>query len=134
MMQSEPMSRRSSRETREATTPQPTASRRQSSSRRLQRSLLWLAYTLAVVSGCIAFCYYHRPLPSNLRQALFQGVTYERQVRENPRRFILHVVTIDLKAPGIGFLVTPGDLSKPRPLKARLTSQFAREFGVQVAV
>jgi hypothetical protein len=108
----------------------PTPAKRRS----LLRAVLWLLATLLFTVSALAFWYYHRPLPSNLRKTLFQGITYERQVRETPRRCILHIVTIDLKAPGVEFLVTPGDPSKPRPLRASLTSQFAKEFGVQIAV
>jgi hypothetical protein len=111
-----------------AATPKPMGRRR------LLRVGLWLVAVLVLAASALAFWYYHRPLPSDLRRSLFQGVTYERQVREKPRRVILHIVTIDLNAPGVRFLVTPGDPAKPRPLRARLTSQFAKEFGVQIAI
>jgi hypothetical protein len=47
---------------------------------------------------------------------------------------VIHVVTIDLDAPGIGFLVTPGEPTGGRMLPARTTSEFLGEFGVQVAI
>jgi exopolysaccharide biosynthesis protein len=47
---------------------------------------------------------------------------------------IAHVLTVDTKAKGIQFLVTPPDAEGEQPLKARTTSQFLEEFGVQIAV
>jgi hypothetical protein len=47
---------------------------------------------------------------------------------------VIHVVSVDLRAPGVTLLVTPGDPKEERPLKARTTSQFLDEFGVQIAV
>ena len=58
-----------------------------------------------------------------------------------PRPFILHIVTIDLTAPGVGVLVTPGkptpDDRQPndnRETNARTTSEFVREFKLQLAI
>jgi hypothetical protein len=47
---------------------------------------------------------------------------------------VIHTVTVDLRAPGIALLVTPGDPQAARPLRARTTTQFLSEFGLQVAV
>lgn len=69
-----------------------------------------------------------------MKCALFMGVEYIRDVRRKPRPVIIHVVKVTLDVPGIGFLVTPGDPRKLRPLQARTTSQFLREFGLQVAI
>jgi hypothetical protein len=75
-----------------------------------------------------------RPAPVPMKQKLYEGVVYRRLVRVFPRPMIAHVLTIDTKAKGIGFLVTPADTQGETPLKARTTSQFLEEFGVQVAV
>jgi hypothetical protein len=75
-----------------------------------------------------------RPAPVPVKQKLYEGVLYRRLVRVFPRPMIAHVLTIDTKAKGIGFLVTPADTDGDRPLKARTTSRFLEEFGVQVAV
>ena len=72
------------------------------------------------------------PLPT--KQELYEGVTYRRLVRYLPRPMIAHVLTIDRRVKGIEFLVTPPDDEGARPLKARTTSQFLREFGVQIAI
>jgi exopolysaccharide biosynthesis protein len=69
-----------------------------------------------------------------MKQKLYEGVVYRRLVRVFPRPMIAHVLTIDTKTKGISFLVTPADSKDETPLKARTTSQFLEEFGVQVAV
>jgi Phosphodiester glycosidase len=75
-----------------------------------------------------------RPAPVPLKQTLYEGVTYRRLVRVFPRPMIAHVLTVDTKAKGIEFLVTPPDMEGEQPLKARTTSRFLEEFGVQIAV
>ncbi|MBW4623386.1 MAG: phosphodiester glycosidase family protein [Cyanosarcina radialis HA8281-LM2] len=47
----------------------------------------------------------------------------------------IHIVTIDLNTPGIKVLVTPGKLTSDRTAtKARTTSEFLREFKLQLAI
>ncbi|OGO73004.1 MAG: hypothetical protein A2Z49_01280 [Chloroflexi bacterium RBG_19FT_COMBO_56_12] len=72
--------------------------------------------------------------PIGSSQQLFQGITYTRETRNSPRLMIIHVITVDLRAESLGFLVTPGDPNMELPLKARTTSQFLADFSVQVAV
>jgi len=67
-------------------------------------------------------------------EALFDGITYTREVRTTPRAMVIHVVTVDLRTEGISVLVTPGDPDRDLPLDARTTSQFLDEFGVQIAI
>jgi hypothetical protein len=74
------------------------------------------------------------PQPKPISQTLFRGVDYVRLVRQSPRPMVIHVVKVDLQQPGIGFLVTPGDPDQDLPLKARTTSQFLKEFKVQIAI
>lgn len=73
-----------------------------------------------------------RPSRVDVDVELFQGVQYQRQVHEQPRPLVIHTVTIDMRAPDIGFLVTPNDPDEEVP--ARTTSKFLNEFGVQVAI
>lgn len=75
-----------------------------------------------------------RPQPQATKQKLFQGITYVREVRQSPRPMVIHVVTVDLREPGIAILVTPGDPGTALPVEARTTTQFLNEFGVQIAV
>lgn len=82
-----------------------------------------------------------RPPRSDLQQALFQGVTYERLSRDAPRPHVIHIVTIDLTVPGVKLFVTPGDSETlPQPdgptteTSARTVTEFLQEFDVQVAI
>ena len=75
-----------------------------------------------------------RPVPVPMKQKLYDGVTYRRVVRVFPRPMIAHVLTIDTRAKGVEFLVTPPDSEGEKPLKARTTSEFLADFGLQIAV
>jgi hypothetical protein len=61
-------------------------------------------------------------------------VGYSRDVRSEPFSQIIHVITIDLTAPGLSFLVTPGQAVVGNEMPARTTSEFLSEFGLQVAI
>ena len=63
-----------------------------------------------------------------------KGVTYMRIVRYFPHSMIAHVLVIDKKVGNLKFMVTPPDEIDGGVLKARTTSQFLEEFGVQVAI
>ncbi len=75
-----------------------------------------------------------RPAPVPVKKKLYIGVIYRRIVHVFPRPMIAHVVEIDTQVNGIRFLVTPPDSKSSQPLKARTTSQFLNDFGVQIAV
>ncbi len=47
---------------------------------------------------------------------------------------VIHILTVDLKQPGVRLLVTPGDLQAERPLQAMTTSSFLESYDLQVAV
>ncbi len=96
-----------------------------------------VALALAALAGSLLWWFWPRlrPQPRPVeRQTLFRGVVYTRRVSRSPRPLVVHIVRVDTKAEGIAFLVTPGDPQSDLPLRARTTSQFAREFGVQIAV
>ncbi len=104
---------------------------------RKRRILRIVLIALIAISAAGAFIAYDRgrPLPVATRERLFDGITYTRSVRWSPRAIIIHAITIDLRGHGIRVLVTPPDERGAQyPLKARTTSQFLQEFGVQVAV
>ncbi len=103
------------------------------------RSKRWigvLLVLLVLLGLCGGYVLYDRgrPAPFPTKQELYEGVTYRRLVRYLPRPMITHVLTIDRRVKGIEFFVTPPDLEGERPLKARTTSQFLEEFGVQIAI
>ena len=74
------------------------------------------------------------PPPAISEKAYFQGITYVRDVRAEPRPMVIHVMSIDLTAPGIEFLVTPADFDDEYQFAARRTSTFLEEYDLQVAI
>jgi exopolysaccharide biosynthesis protein len=77
---------------------------------------------------------YFKPQPKPKQEALFEGVEYIRDVRSSPRDIVIHMVKIDLQEAGIRTLVTPGNPDEELPLKARTTSEFLNDYGLQVAI
>jgi hypothetical protein len=76
-----------------------------------------------------------RPPQTQREQALFQGITYRREARLIPRSIMLHIITIDLTAPGLKAFITPGKPNKDgTETNARTTSAFLKEFKLQLAV
>lgn len=65
-------------------------------------------------------------------RTLFQGITYQREVRQAPRLHVIHHVTVDLTAPGLSFFVRPGTPGEPQPLQ--ITSAFLAEYDLQLAI
>jgi hypothetical protein len=106
---------------------------------RLRRRRGWIdllplpALLLVLFAGYWVW-YFHRPQPVLERRELAPGVTYVRESRRTPRPVVVHVVEIDLDTAGLEFLVTPVRPTGNYDLPARTTSQFAREFDVQVAI
>jgi hypothetical protein len=88
---------------------------------------------LIVITGVLIW-YNHRPQPADLEESIFQGVTYFRESRTEPRPIVIHTIKIDLNAPGIGFTITPPDPADGRPLRAQTTSHFLTTSGVQIAI
>lgn len=100
----------------------------------LTRSIIGLFILLSLCLGGYALYDRGRPAPISTKQRLYDGVTYRRIVRLFPRPMIAHVLTIDTKTKGIAFLVTPPDSNSETPLNARTTSQFLKEFHLQIAI
>ncbi|AFZ21752.1 phosphodiester glycosidase family protein [Allocoleopsis franciscana] len=83
--------------------------------------------------------HWQRPPRTTQERSLFQGIVYKREVRSTPRPLMIHIVSIDLTAPGVKVLVTPGKptLEKtevPTEINARTTSEFLQEFKLQLAI
>ena len=101
---------------------------------RLQsRSMPWVFSAYVTFSGYM-WWYYHRPKPTTESRELFPGVQYTRKVVQNPQPLVIHLVDIDLRTPGLEFLVTPGDDSQGREVRARRTNEFLRNFRMHVAI
>lgn len=75
-----------------------------------------------------------RPPAIPTKYKLYDGATYHRIVRYLPHAMIAHVIVIDRREGNIRFLVTPPDQVEGGAVKARTVSQFAEEFGVQIAI
>ena len=75
-----------------------------------------------------------QPNPDDGKQTLFNGITYSHEIRTSPRPMRIHILRINLQADGIGVLVTPGNPAEELPLKALTTSQFLKQYRVQVAI
>jgi hypothetical protein len=100
----------------------------------LIRLVIAVLLVLLLVTLVVAAIWPDRPPRTDSQAELFQGVTYTCSARMAPRPLMIHIVEIDLSAPGIRLLVTPGDESSGMDLYAQTTGAFLAEAGVQVAV
>lgn len=105
----------------------------------MKKGCIWGATAVLVLAGMLvgAVLLYDRgrPVPVPVRERLYDGVTYSRMVRVAPRPIMVHAVTIDMRGAGARVLVTPADdRGGAYPLRARTTSQFLQEYGLQIAV
>ncbi len=96
-------------------------------------TLVILALSWAV-PRTLTWIYSFRSQPAPLRATWFEGVEYFREAQMSPRPMVIHVVKIDLAAPGIGFLVTPPSESGGRQLRGVTTSQFLSGYHLQAAI
>lgn len=72
---------------------------------------------------------------SKQKETLFNGVTYIREVRTEPRDMVIHVVKINVALGGIRPHVTaPDNPQSDKPYNARTTSQYQKSAGVQLAI
>jgi hypothetical protein len=102
--------------------------------RRIFFSLLIVVAVVALLVGGFFVWRDHRPQPPGTRVELFDGITYIRDVRQQPRPLIIHVVQIDLDTPGLSFLVTPGDPIAGHEVRAQTVSQFLVKHDLQLAI
>jgi hypothetical protein len=72
--------------------------------------------------------------PEARAMTLASGVRYARHVRSTPNPMVWHVARVDLSAPGLSFLVTPGDGTRLLPLTAKTTTDAAKEFHAELAI
>lgn len=100
-----------------------------------RRYWLWLiSAAFALFAGFYALAILGRPAPVSVKRELYEGVTYRRIVRYFPHSMIAHVIVMDRREAEIRFLVTPKDEVVGGGVKARATSEFLEEFGLQVAI
>jgi hypothetical protein len=65
---------------------------------------------------------------------IFRGVERLQGSTDQPRPLSVQAVRVDLREPGIDFLVTPSNGSAPKDVGARSVSEFLEEFQCQVAI
>jgi len=99
--------------------------------KRFLKIVFFITLFLALLYGLLRL---RRPPRNDLTQNLFQGVVYTRQIRSAPRPLMIHIVEVDLTAPGVSALITPGQEIGGMELPARTTTKFLSESGLQVAV
>ena len=102
--------------------------------RSLLIGLLIVLAGVALLVGGFFFWRDHRPQPANARSELFDGITYIRDVRQQPRPLVISVVQIDLDTPGLSFLVTPSDPVDGHEVRAQTVSQFLTRHDLQLAI
>jgi hypothetical protein len=95
-----------------------------------------LTFLLIVMLGprLLTQLYAFRPAEQPEERDLFQGVHYIREVRRSPHPMVIHVITIDLNAPGIAFAVTSPDSSAGMEVLAQTTSAFLFVNQTQIAI
>ena len=64
----------------------------------------------------------------------FIGITHYERYETSPRELTIHVVEIDLNAPGISFVTTPSNGAKPGDTTRQRTSDFVQQTGAQIAI
>jgi hypothetical protein len=89
---------------------------------------------LLALAGVYFVSTFGRPAPVPVKREIYEGVTYRRIVRYLPHAMIAHVIIIDRRTANAEFFVTPPDDIEGGALKARTTSEFLEEFGVQIAI
>ncbi len=93
---------------------------------------IFLFLILFLALGGFLIFKYARPERSFLEERLFFGVTYQRLPKDLPRPLMVHVITIDLLAPGLKAYTSIGvpDLG----IRAKTLSEFIKESGVKIAI
>ncbi|PZD73826.1 hypothetical protein C1752_01643 [Acaryochloris thomasi RCC1774] len=107
----------------------------------LLKGLMWIGLLMPlVVYGAATL---KRPARTRItNQPLFEGILYSRRIQTQPRPLMIHILELDLTAPGLRPFVTPSfkeaNLSvDPNPGKetlAQRTSTFLQEHQLQLAV
>lgn len=64
----------------------------------------------------------------------FIGVRHFHRVTTSPRLLDIHIVEIDMKAAGIGAMVTPSNGSAPGETSAQTTRAFVTQHGAQIGI
>jgi hypothetical protein len=101
---------------------------------RSKKIISFLLIVVFVLAGGYYLFSKGRPAPVPVKEKIMDGVTYLRIIHYLPHSMIAHVLVIDTKNINPQFMVTPPDDVDGGALKARTTSQFLKEFNVQIAI
>ncbi|MEL6853586.1 MAG: phosphodiester glycosidase family protein [Cyanobacteria bacterium J06607_13] len=109
--------------------------------KKLQEGLIWIS--LLVPIGIYGSTVLQRPPRVAVpERPLFQGVTYSRQILNEPRPQVIHILEVDLTASGIEPFATPGIENAPiydppsqvRETRVQPTSTFLEQHRLQLAI
>ncbi|MEL6261666.1 MAG: phosphodiester glycosidase family protein [Cyanobacteria bacterium J06626_6] len=109
--------------------------------KRLQESLIWVSLLLPI--GAYGSTVLQRPPREAIpKRPLFQGIAYSRQILNEPRPQVIHILEVDLTAPGIEPFATAGientpvddESSQVRETRVQRTSNFLEQHQLQLAV
>ena len=97
----------------------------------IPKASLILKTCLVTVAVAVASCSTvpERAPASTPSVALFKGVSHQTLPATGPVPMAIHVLRIDLAAPGVSLVVTPGDPSKGHEYRALKTSEALRLRG-----
>ncbi len=102
------------------------------------QNFLFVAANILLCLPLVLYSRLHflRPPRTNDQRELFRGIIYQRYIKSIPRPVMIHIVTIDLTAPGIKPFVTPGieTLNANFEAKAQTTSDFLKKYKLQLAI
>ncbi|NEQ51892.1 MAG: phosphodiester glycosidase family protein [Leptolyngbya sp. SIO3F4] len=109
--------------------------------RQVTGGLVWLGLlTPLMIYGSYSL---RRPIREAIApKPIFQGITYSRQITDQPRPQVTHIFEVDLTTPGVRPFTTPGyEGAEPnrqgtngRETLARRTSEFLQTYNLQLAV
>ena len=91
-----------------------------------------LVAIVAAPAGGYALWYRYRPRPDSTRRLIAPGIEYRRLLREEPRRLVVHVATIELGNPSVRVV-----LREPRSdgsFAARTVRDIATDLDADLAV
>jgi Phosphodiester glycosidase len=108
---------------------------------RQAKNLALIIGTIILASPFILYGWLHfiRPYRTAEQKKLFQGINYQRLVRNTPRPVLIHVVEIDLTAPGVKPFATTGEKKAGEKkgeteTQARTVPEFVNDHKLQLAI
>ncbi len=98
----------------------------------------YLSIFLIILTLVGASTYYYRlslrPEQTPIQKTLWQGINYQRIIKNSPRKMIIHLVEINLSSKGIRFLVTPPTKPQKFDINAQTTTAFLKQNKLQLAI